>query len=311
MHAGDYRRSRTLAGSGLSCRVTVFVALLANAFMATLHAQEKVACGEPIVHVADVVGEISPRLPPFSEDSQRFVTVSDWPNCLIHICDLKTCKHLVRPIFQKAVIGRQLVAGGKTLFTYTGDREICLWDIETSTLRSRVAVEPELADAKCSPDGTRFLTKTGNPKRLRLWRAGDKKPFTQLDQPNPITFSTFDNSGARILTREWTDGTAFQLWDAKTGEDVGNAFESNFDALGDMSPVAVFAADGKQLALVQKRGFTIVDAGPLLSMEKATHQSGAFARNRAITPSGRQMPPSSLGVKTRGGPRNISELRPI
>jgi WD40 repeat protein len=174
---------------------------------------------------------------------------------------------------QKATIWRQLTYDGKMLFSGTGDNKISVWDVQASTSRSTADVGHELLDAVFSPNGERFITECGKVNNPQLWRVSEAKPFADLVHANPVVFEKFDDSGVRIVTREWAAGRPFHLWDAKTGLESCDPIESDFDAEADVAQTAAFDASGKRLVIARKAGFATVDTatGKIIS---AGHTDG-------------------------------------
>ena len=254
----------------LDARFTTAIAITTLIYSASIARGHDAENGPSVfAHVTDVEGVISWRASPFSADGTRFVTVAPGPKTSdVWVWDAKTCKSAARRIRQDGVvIVYQLSSDGKMLFTGATNKHISIWDVQTSTLTAVKNLDHELLFARFSPDGKRFVTNADDVGKLQLWLTAETKPYATLSHSEPVTFATFDNSGTRIVTREWAAGASVHLWDAKTGMESCKPIESDFNAEADTAQTAAFDLRGDRVVLARQRGFAMADVanGRILS----------------------------------------------
>jgi RNA polymerase sigma factor (sigma-70 family) len=140
-------------------------------------------------------------------------------------------------------------ADGKTLLSYGGDDELCVWEVETGKLLRRFGEKQGIIQAcAASPDGKTVALVTAadalkEPRRVRLWDATTGKELRALpEELAKTTCLTFSPDGKTLATGHDDREVAVRLWDVAKGKELR-------ELIGRGPPFTlVFSRDGKTLA---------------------------------------------------------------
>ncbi|HLB49415.1 MAG TPA: hypothetical protein VJL59_20580, partial [Anaerolineales bacterium] len=132
---------------------------------------------------------------------------------------------------------------GKHVLTGGNDGIARLWDVQTADVIRQFPGHTEFVWAVSSPDGKGVLTGSGDGTAI-LWEAETAREVWRLPQhygPGGILAIAFSHDGKYIVTN---DGPAAHLWDAQTGEALGQFSGGHTDTILGAS----FSPDGRYLA---------------------------------------------------------------
>jgi WD40 repeat protein len=164
----------------------------------------------------------------FSPDGTRVITASsDQTACL---WDAHTGQAMGQPMrHDDQVLSAAFSPDGNLAATASLDKTARLWDGHTGqSLGQPMRHDDAVVSAVFSPDGSRVLTASVD-KTARFWDAHTGQPVGMpLHQQDPLNSANFSPDGARVViacgnrtTGEGDNGAMAQLWDARTGQPMG------------------------------------------------------------------------------------------
>ncbi|CAG0932533.1 partial putative serine/threonine-protein kinase PkwA, partial [Planctomycetaceae bacterium] len=173
----------------------------------------------------------------FSPDGARVATIDHAGQ--LAVWDAVTGRRLVEQATTDRA-GRRVrfSLDGRWLLTLNEDGRVRLWSTDGFRLKATLQWEEEFDDAWFSADGTRVLTLGSG--RARLWRSGDERPITILND-KPVRLTRFSPDGQRIAAA--TEDRRILVWDAVSGEQL-----ANFPTDGDVTDLRLLP-DHQQLIL--------------------------------------------------------------
>ncbi len=199
----------------------------------------------------------------FSRDSCAFLAQKYNPalqrSDMVRLWDARSLKPLTEPLLHEDIWYCGVTADGKMVFT-ADRKEIRLWDVATSKLRTTIKVTDKdlLKSVDFNADGTRFTTITNNEHAaiandehaVAVWRTGDARPALFLQQSGPVS-AVFDPTGTRIIT----DDGEFNVFATDSGRKLFPSISSTTNSIKEVR----FDSSGHRLLVPQWRGFTVVD----------------------------------------------------
>ena len=207
----------------------------------------------------------------YSRDARWIATGGD--DRLVKIWDVTTGQR-IKPILTHTypVWCVDFSPDGKTLLSATGPMddkvgELCVWDLQTGTLRARLPHPSGVTRCAFNRSGDAFWTQCA--EEVQVWTAAGERRGSPLRHGKKITGAYFSLDGKMVLTGG-ADHTG-RLWDARTGQPLGpplaHAGEGAVAALaftpdgsavatgGDDGVVRLWStATGKQLGMLPQRG---------------------------------------------------------
>jgi WD40 repeat protein/Flp pilus assembly protein TadD len=169
---------------------------------------------------------------------------------------LRQCPRPVQAwLHEKSVTLATFSPDGRRVLTIAKDGKARLWDAATGkAIGEALAATGEITSAQFSRDGRRVAT-AGADSTARVWDATSAKPITPpLEHPGPILAFAFsaDEKRLHVVARDtMTGGTAFQTWNAASGEAVGQPWE-----FGHAVQTAAFTPDGRLILTIGLDGRT-------------------------------------------------------
>lgn len=177
------------------------------------------------------------------------------------------------------------VTGDVHLWDYATTKQIGL--IERPTDASGVGAWP-FTSVVFSPDGKRILT-GAEDKTARVWDAASLKPIGRplVGHAAPVVQALFSRDGRLILTlarKDFREEDPPRLWDATTGEQVGEALKVPYDVED-----AAFSPDGTHIALAYGSVVELWDVGTRAPLSPPFQFKEEFVTSVAFTADGKRL----------------------
>lgn len=138
---------------------------------------------------------------------------------------------------------------GREVLTGAGDKTARLWNVETGEMRKRVVLRGKVNYVAFHPSGERFAVAGADGKAWIYNRASGEQAFGPLEHSREILQVKFSPDGRRMVTVS-ADNTG-QIWDADTGQKIGNALLISSAAREQLNAVqntATFSPDSRLVA---------------------------------------------------------------
>jgi WD40 repeat protein len=233
----------------------------------------------------------------FSADGKRVVTVDGGNTARIWDAEAGT------PVGEAITLDGYIVApsfsaDGKRVVTAAGDGTVRIWDAETGTPTAGIIQEAGVNDADFSPDSKRVVI--GSFKGFRIWDAEAGTPVSELIANSSegeridtnVKYVSYSPNGRLLLTVTgpillWGGIDSARVWDAKTGQPVGEAIEHP----GGITAIR-FSPDGKRVMSIADGILRVWEAAAAKPRSKEAMLD--HAGNADFSPDGKRVVTSPL-----------------
>lgn len=179
----------------------------------------------------------------FDSSGRRLVT-HGWDNAA-RVWDLQAGRPLCEPLRHSTRVTVSVFSPtGERLATGTANGAVTIWNLEEARAREMRMEMPAGVGSACFSYTGDLIAATSADGTARVWHRGERDPvFTIRVSGNPLRRITFSRNDRWLLTE---GDHAVQVWDAKTGQAVGQPLPHATRAIAEFSP------DGETVATAER-----------------------------------------------------------
>lgn len=249
----------------------------------------------------------------FSPDSRWIASCEFSEGAGAQLWETTSCQPVrTFPATRGAVDALTFSPDNQILLSYSLDKVLTLWDVQSGAAISELPLESYLYSAFFSPDGQTLLA-FGRDENVYLWQKSPQwAPLPTIRHPQGARCPAFDPSGTTVAT-VGADGTV-RLWDIRTGQEAaclkGHSGGVNHVAFSPDGSQIITAGDDWTVRVwdVSSRRLVTIYADQQMAIRDAcfsTDGSLILARSDSggsIWPTGRNQPLLSFSDRQKTGP---------
>ncbi len=182
----------------------------------------------------------------FDSSGRRLVT-HGWDNAA-RVWDLQAGRPLCEPLRHSSRVTVSLFSPtGERLATGTANGGVAIWNLEEARATEVRMEMPAGVESACFSHAGNLIAATSEEGKARLWHRGERDPALTMSTPgNPFHRVIFSPDDRWLLTE---GDQAVQVWDARTGQAVGQPLPHATRA------IAAFSPDGETVATAERNRF--------------------------------------------------------